>query len=559
MKRTICSALLALVAAGVCAAPACAAAASPAEPPPPASEGVEFFEKNIRPLLVEHCYKCHSVGAEKGVKGELLLDSRGGVMKGGEGGPILVSGSPEASRLVRALQWKDDKLQMPPKKALAPEKVVLFEQWVKMGAPDPRDKAPTPTAGPAPGAVNLEEGKKFWSFQPVQDPPVPAMHNANWPASAVDRFLLAKLEEKGLAPAPPADKRALIRRATYDLTGLPPAPQEVEAFVADTSSNAFEKVVDRLLASPAYGERWGRHWLDLVRYADTSGCNSDFPVPALAKYRNYVIDSFNKDKPYDQFVREQIAGDLLPAKDAAEEKERLIATGYLPLSRRFGSRNNENHLTMEDSIDNIGKVMLGLSVSCARCHDHKFDPIPSEDYYALYGILSSTRYSFPGTEIYRHTKDFVPVGTPEEVKEFYDYQAELAALDDKVEELTVERAQVTAKMAAVDAAATDGGFNAVRTTGFALQMVGGGVAPAATALQLAATVAQQQYPPGARTLDQVRAEQLEAKNRQQQLEYKPPTVEKIFAAIEGTPADARIQFKGDPKTSGPACPRSRRR
>jgi hypothetical protein len=486
------------------------------------------------------------------VKGGLLLDSRDGMLKGGEGGSIVTPGAPEGSRLIKALRWKDDKLQMPPKKALPPEQVALFEQWVKMGAPDPRDKAPVaPASAQAPVAINIEEGKKFWSFQPVQDPPVPAVKDGTWPASPIDRFVLAKLEEKGLTPAAPADRRALIRRATYDLTGLPPAPQDVEAFVADTSSDAFEKVIDKLLASPAYGERWGRHWLDLVRYADTSGCNSDFPVPALAKYRNYVIDSFNRDKPYDQFVREQIAGDLLPCKTDAQEKEHLVATGYLPLSRRFGSRNNENHLTIEDSIDNIGKVFLGLSVSCARCHDHKFDPIPNEDYYALYGILASTKYSFPGTEIYRHTKDFVPVGTDEEVREFYDYQAELAALDDKVEELTVERAQVTAKMAAADAAATDGGMNAVRSAGYMLQALGGAAQPAAALMQVAATASQPQYPPGARTLDQVRAEQLEAKNRQQQLEYKPPTVEKVYAAFDGVPVNAKIQIKGDPKTAGP--------
>src|SRR6185503_8146135 len=184
--------------------------------------------------------------------------------------------------------------------------------------------------------------------------------------------------------------RTLIRRATYDLTGLPPTPDEVEAFVVDNAPDAYEKLIDRLLASPAYGEKWGRHWLDLVRYADTSGCNSDFPIPQIYKYRNYVINAFNQDKPYDQFIREQLAGDLLPHKDTAQRDEQIIATGYLAISRRFGSRNNEFHLTIEDTIDNLGKVMLGLSVGCARCHDHKFDPIPTRDYYALYGIFNST-------------------------------------------------------------------------------------------------------------------------------------------------------------------------
>jgi hypothetical protein len=532
-----------------------ARAAEPPVPPAmaaPTAEGIEFFEKHIRPLLVENCYQCHSAAGEKGIKGGLSLDTRDGLLKGGESGPALAAGSPDGSRIVRALKWKDDKLQMPPKKALPPERVALVEQWIKMGAPDPR-------AGPAGVAtqtsIPLEAAKSFWSFQPVQDPPVPAVKNGSWAISPIDHFILAKLEEKGLTSAAPADKRALIRRAAYDLTGLPPAPQDIEAFVNDSSPTAFEQVIDKLLASPAYGERWGRHWLDVVRYADTSGCNSDFPVPSVYKYRNYVIDSFNKDKPYDRFVREQLAGDLLPAHDPARQRENLIATGYLALSRRFGSRNNENHLTIEDSIDNIGKAFLGMSVGCARCHDHKYDPLYVGDYYGLYGILASTTYAFPGTEIYRHTKDFVPVGTSEDVKEFYEYQSELASLDDKIEELTVERAQVQARMVASDTAATDPAFTAVRVSGQAMAAAGVGAQPAALLLQLSAALSQQPYVPGQRTLDQIRAEQLEARNRQQQLENRPPEIEKIYAATEGRPADARMHRKGDPRNLGEEVPR----
>ena len=527
-------------------------AQSPAVAPSP--EGVEFFERRIRPLLSDNCYQCHSAAAEKGIKGGLSLDSREATLKGGDSGPAVVPGAPDASRLVRAVRWKDDKLQMPPKKALAPEQVALLEEWVKMGAPDPRVGAAAAAAAPAT-AVPLEEAKKFWSYQPLQDHAVPPVRNPAWPAGPVDCFVLAKLEEKGLAPAPPADKRTLIRRATFDLTGLPPTPEEVEAFVADTTSDAFEKVIDRLLASPAYGERWGRHWLDVVRYADTSGCNSDFPIPAVGKYRDWVVKSFNQDKPYDRFVKEQIAGDLMPAKDGAEERDNLIATGYLAIARRFGSRNNENHLTVEDMIDNVGKAFLGLSVSCARCHDHKFDPIYLSDYYGLYGIFASTKLAFPGTEIYRHTKDFVPVGTDEEVKAFYDYQAELAALDDRIEELTVERAQVQARMVAADAAATDSGLTALRATGQSLAVPTVGAQPAALLLQVATAAAQPQMLPGGRTLDQVKGDQLEARNRQQQLENRPPKVEKIFAATEGRGADVRIHRKGDPRSLGPEAPR----
>jgi hypothetical protein len=516
----------------------------------PSAEGVEFFEKKVRPLLTEQCYQCHSAEAKKGIKGGLSLDTRDGLLKGGDTGPAILPGQPDASRLIRAVRWKDDKLQMPPKKALAPEQVAVLEQWVKMGAPDPRAGAATATA-----AVPLDEAKKFWSYQPVKDPPIPAVRNPAWPAGPIDYFVLQKLEQKGLTPAPPAEKRTLIRRATFDLTGLPPTPEEVEAFVADETSEAFEKVIDRLLASPAYGERWGRHWLDVVRYADTSGCNSDFPIPSAGKYRDWVVKSFNDDKRYDRFIREQLSGDLLGAKDAAEERQNLIATGYLAIARRFGSRNNENHLTVEDTIDNVGKAFLGLSVSCARCHDHKFDPIYSTDYYGLYGIFASTKLSFPGTEIYRHTKDFVPVGTDDEVKSFYDYQAELAALDDRIEELTVERAQVQARMVAADSAAIDSGFTGLRATGQALAVPSAGAQPAAVLLQVATAAVQPPMPPGGRTLDQVKADQLEAKNRQQQLEYRPPKVEKIYAATDGRPSDAKIHRKGDPKILGEDVPR----
>src|SRR5262249_9068721 len=281
--------------------------------------------------------------------------------------------------------------------------------------------------------------------QPVRDPQLPIVKDQAWARTPVDRFILAKLEEKGLRPVPDADKRTLIRRATFDLTGLPPSPADVDAFLKDTSPGAFEKVVDRLLPSPQYGERWGRHWLDVVRYADTCGDNSDFPVPSAFKYRNYVIESFNKDKSYDQFVREQLAGDLLDAKNEADSNEHIIATGYIAASRRFGSQNNENNLTIDDTIDNVGKAFLGLSVSCARCHNHKFDPIPNSDYYAMYGIFSSTRYAFPGTELFRHTNDFVPLGSQAEGTKLTKWQKELSELDTKFQNLTNEKAALERK------------------------------------------------------------------------------------------------------------------
>src|SRR5438105_9797864 len=318
------------------------AAEAPNVPSPSNREGIEFFEARIRPLLVERCYECHSAQAKK-LKAGLWLDSPEGVIKGGETGPAIVPGKPEKSLLIKAVRYTDAELQMPPHHKLEAEQIADLEKWVTMGAPDPRQaNSVASTYG-----VDLAEGRKFWSFQPVKEPPPPEIKNKTWPRSSIDHFILARLEESRLSPAKDASKQVLIRRATFDLIGLPPTPEETEAFLKDKSPDAFAKVIERLLASPHYGERWGRHWLDVARYADTSGCNSDFPVPTAYKYRNYVIKSFNDDKPYDQFIREQVAGDLLPAKTDAEKSDHIVATGYLALARRFGSRNNEFHLTID--------------------------------------------------------------------------------------------------------------------------------------------------------------------------------------------------------------------
>src|SRR5262245_47483214 len=297
-------------------------------------EGIEFFEKKIRPILSDRCYKCHS--GDK-VKAELWLDSREAMLKGGESGPAIVPGDPDKSLLIHAIRHGDDDLDMPPKQAdwLSTEQIRDFETWVRMGAPDPRST--NGASPPQKSSINFVEARKFWSFRSLTDPAPPAVREQDWPRNAVDRFVLAKLEEKRLPHAGDADARTLIRRVTFDLIGLPPTPEEVEAFLADKAPDAFVKVVERLLASPHYGERWGRHWLDVVRYADTAGCSSDYPIPQMYKYRNYVIHSFNADKPFDQFLREQLAGDLLPAKNEEERHERIIATGYLASTRRFAS------------------------------------------------------------------------------------------------------------------------------------------------------------------------------------------------------------------------------
>ena len=402
------------------------------------AEAVEFFEAKIRPILVGHCYECHSRASKKS-HGGLFLDSREGLLKGGDSGPAIAPGDSAKSLLLRAVRHTDKDLQMPPKQKLSDVQIADLETWVKQGAIDPRKSASLPVG------MSLEDGRKFWSFQPVQEPTPPPVKQANWSRTPVDQFILARLEAAGVTPAPAADKRTLLRRVTYDLSGLPPTPAELTAFLNDASPQAFESVVDRLLDSPRYGERWGRHWLDVVRYADTCGNASDYPVPQVHRYRDWVIRAFNRDLPYDQFLREQIAGDLLPGGTDPERFERITATGYLAIARRFGgSREGEHHLTLEDTIDNLGRTFLGSSIACARCHDHKFDPFTMSDYYGLYGIFQSTRYPYPGAEADKKQADFVPLLTPAEIDAlFKPHREKVAALEAEVK--TLEAADADAK------------------------------------------------------------------------------------------------------------------
>jgi hypothetical protein len=359
---------------------------------PPTPEQLAFFEKSIRPVLVKECYGCHAATAKK-VRGGLKLDTRDGARKGGETGPAVVPGEPERSLLIRAIKHAKGGLKpMPPKKKLPDEVIADFEKWVAMGAPDPRDG----TARVTKNEIDVEKGRNFWSFRPPRKSAPPGVRDTGWPRGPIDSFLLAGLEAKGLRPVADADPRTLIRRVYFDLVGLPPSPEEVEAFVrasAARSPGAFEGVVDRLLASPAFGERWGRHWLDVARYAESSGRAANFAYPHAWRYRDYVIASFNADKPYDQFVREQLAGDLLPAADDRQKAEFLVATGFLAVGPKAHDERNRRQFQMDladEQIDATFQAFQGLTVACARCHDHKFDPVSQKDYYALAGIFRST-------------------------------------------------------------------------------------------------------------------------------------------------------------------------
>ena len=458
-------------------------------PPATAADRDEtsLFESRVRPVLNARCVKCH--GAARQESG-LRLDLGTLAVKGGDRGPAIVPGDPDHSLLIQAARRTGD-LKMPPDEPLRPDEVAGLVEWIRQGARWPAELARSSIRS---GPVRPED-RQFWSFLPLARSLPPDVHDRSWPRTPVDRFILARLESEGLKPAAAADRRTLIRRVTFDLTGLPPSPADVETFAADRSPNACSKVVDRLLASPSYGERWGRHWLDVARYADTAGETADFPVREAYRYRNYVIAAFNADKPYDQFLREQIAGDLYAQHAPSERYEELVtATGFIAISRRFGfDPENYQHLTIQDTIDTLGQAVLGLSLGCARCHNHKFDPVTSADYYALYGIFDSTRYAFPGSEQKKRPRDFipaVPLSAGQRLRA--NRQAQLAALS-----------------ARIDAARRQPGAGSeIRTI----------------ASQIVDLQSRELYPV-------------------------------LYAVSEGESKNARIQFRGEPTRLGPEVPR----
>lgn len=474
----------------------------------------EFFDARVRPVLAKNCLTCHDAT----LRGGLTLDTREHLLKGGNSGPAIVVGDPDKSLLIQAVLQKNGRSKMPPGKQLSDAELADLVEWVKKGA--------VWSGGALTAAAEdyriTPEQKAFWSFQPPKKKSVPNAQGDTWVRTPVDKFILAKLKAKGLKPAPDASKRVLIRRATFDLTGLPPTPQEVATFLADQSPQAFAKVVDRLLASPHYGERWGRHWLDIVRYADTAGDSADYPVPQAYLYRNYVIYSFNQDKPYDEFIREQIAGDLLPSHSEPEKWEQTIATGYLAIAKRFSVKpENYKYLTIDDTIDNLGKTFIGLSIACARCHDHKYDPISSKDYYGVYGILDSTRYPFAGSENINEQRDFVFRLPKEKVegtlKPFDDL---LKPLDERLKQLKEE------EKALVDKAKAGAG-------------------------------AEEPTQPVAahRTAEEINKDIREIKRQRQKIRAEIPQLESAYAEAESSPHDAPVLLRGDPQKKGDMVPR----
>jgi mono/diheme cytochrome c family protein len=380
---------------------------------------VAVFEKEVLPILQKNCLKCH--GAEEKVKGELNLTTRKAILDGGASGAVVDLKNPDQSLLLKAIHYKDENCRMPPKGKISDNDIAVLEKWVKDGLPVSADRLGGEIAKVAPkGGVVTEEAKRYWAYQPVKRSAVPEVKDKGWVKTPIDAFILAKLEAKGLKPVKPADKAALARRAYYDLTGLPPTPEQIDEFVNDTAPNAWEKLIDRLLASPQYGEKWGRHWLDVVRYAETNGYERDGPKPFVWRYRDYIIKSFNADKPYTQFIREQLAGDEIPGYNP----DAVAATGYY----RLGTWDDEPAdplLALFDGYDDLvattGQAFLGMTLNCARCHDHKVDPIPQTDYYKMVAFFRDIRPYSDSRDVKSRT-NLSDISPPEQREK---YEAEL--------------------------------------------------------------------------------------------------------------------------------------
>lgn len=488
-----------------------------------------FFELKVRPALTAHCVKCH--GAKK-ASGGLRLDDRDALLKGGETGPAIAPGNPGESLLVHAIRREDESLKMPPDKPL-PEPIRKdLEAWIAAGAAWPKGPSQRPST---------TDAKPHWAFEPLKTQAPPA-DPAGWAGeNPIDRWIAASRREHRVAPVKSADKRTLIRRASFDLTGLPPAPERVESFLADQSPDAFSRLVDELLESPRYGERWGRYWLDLARYADTAGDNSDYPIPQAYLYRDYVIDAFNADIPYDRFLHEQLAGDILACAGPAQYYARkVVATGFLAQAKRFGTRKLEDmHLIIEDTLHTTGQVVLGLSLRCARCHDHKFDPLTSRDYYALYGFFASTGYPFAGAEEDHKQSEFAPLVPPAVI------EARRKARDEAIAKIKAEIASREStdpnaiRVQEIDASLSV--WNARREEIDGIEKFSS-ITALIGELNAERTAAN----------DRATAALKPLRDELARIEKESPLagVQTAYAVHEGTPTDAKFQKGGDPRKPG---------
>jgi hypothetical protein len=498
-----------------------------------AEDAETFFETRIRPVLAESCLKCH--GGKK-VSNSLRVDSREALLKGGDSGPAIVPGDPDKSLLIQAVRRTHAEIKMPPDKKLPDATVADLATWVKNGANWPKTR--------------VLQTAKHWAFEPLKrtEPP---RDLSGWSEHPLDLFVSAKQQASGLRPGASADKRVLLRRITFDLIGLPPTPEEVDAFVKDESPDAWNKVIERLLASPHYGERWGRHWMDVARYADTAGDNADYPIPEIRLYRDYIIDSFNADKPYDRFVREQIAGDILAKQGPAEKyADRVIATGFLALSRRYATAPYELwHLTLEDTIETTGRAFMGLTLRCARCHDHKYDPVTKEDYYALYGIFASTQFPWAGGEEFHSMKKprehFMPLSSdPQVSNRLAAHQHEMKRVEEEVDQLS-KSSPLISYLAELDSM-----LAARARTISELSRRGQPV----DALKQEQAALQRERD---RTNSQLQSRLTSLKDRLWQLRRSslPAGVTGAYAVQEGKPADAAIQIRGEVEKLGPVVHR----
>ncbi|MFZ4765270.1 MAG: PSD1 and planctomycete cytochrome C domain-containing protein, partial [Roseimicrobium sp.] len=385
---------------------------------PLTDEQNNFFERKIRPVLIEKCYECHSAQSKK-VKGGLMLDTKESTLLGGDNGPAVVPGKIDESLLIEAIRYANKDMEMPPKGKLPDSVISDLEAWVKMGAPDPRGGSVADAAAASAQwkkkEIDIAKGRAYWAYQRPVKRGAPSVKNSAWPKSDIDRYVLAKLEDKGLSPVADATKLDLLRRVTFDLTGLPPAIDAIQAFLKDTAPGAIERVVDNLLASERFGEYWGRHWLDVARYGESSGKDVNLPYPFAWRYRDWVIKALNEDMPYNEFVRQQIAGDILPFKDVRDQSEKIVATGFLAIGTKPHNERNRRQFALEvadEQIDTISQAFLATTIACARCHDHKFDPIPQKDYYALAGIMLSSETLFGTTDAVQNNNgsDLIDLG-----------------------------------------------------------------------------------------------------------------------------------------------------